>query len=208
MRYLKVFLAAVIALLAFAGFAWAADEYEVTPELAKKAALTFFNDLLPTLHKEIISAPAVSEPKAVYSYDLTRKYYALYVYCGPGNIPSWGVLAGNIGYYRKLYKYFHSYIIPVDKRDYVDRGGFNGIPPFLRGEVDARKSLELNYKPSTITYVRPIISGVNIYLLFKIGMREVVTSPSGGVLQPDEYESNPPLLENPLLFWESISSNA
>ena len=89
----------------------AADTY-VSPELAEKTALLLTEKYNPG-EMESGYKVRVSEPKVYYNYDRSRKYYVIYLYFGPGQMPTWEDIQKNPGAYEREASYARSYILSL-----------------------------------------------------------------------------------------------
>jgi hypothetical protein len=187
----------------------AADD--VSPELARKAALY----ILHTLHPEFFTEPRgfkVSEPRIYPSYNGLRKYYVIYFYNGPGNMPSWSGLERYAGKYKYLNKWFRYFIFPTVKSELPSRSINGGIPPTIGLKPKAEGIIKSKQLFPTPFYSRTIVEGEEIYSVFRSGTKDYLVNTSGLIFSPPDIPGshNPPDLERYRRmadeFWSEVNN--
>jgi hypothetical protein len=168
---------------------------DVSSELARKTVYWLYEDLYPTAFDEGYRIQ-ISEPKVYYNIQGTVKYYAFFVYDGPGDIPSWDelmklsdevepgpipglyniVINGN----RKLPPYFR-----------FD----SGIPHVIANKGKIREKLEMGEPRGNWRYGGAYIEGIEVYYKFRSGDTVVITDMSGRIINPSDVGFNLDLLD-------------
>jgi hypothetical protein len=157
-------------------------EYVVTPELARKAALWLGREYDP---EEGRADPRVSEAKVFYDYRGGRGYYAVYLYFGPGEMPTWETLERDAGDYFDEAGSFRSFIIPTDKRESFDFRGRESIPRTLYPYETACANLRRFQPAHAWEYERTFVARGDVYFLFRAGDEEVITDLEGRTVAPE-----------------------
>lgn len=151
-------------------------EYVVTPELASKAALWFQREYYP---EEGHADPQVSEAKTFHDYAGERKYYAIYLYFGPGDIPTWETLEREAGDYFGKAVPFRSFIIPADERESFDFVGTESIPTTLYPHDTAQANIRRSKPGHAWEYERTFVAAGDVYFLFRADDEEIITNAEG-----------------------------
>jgi hypothetical protein len=135
-----------------------ADENDVSPKLAKKAAVYEFTRAWGRSLSERYDHFLISEPSVINSYDGDLKWYVFYITVGLSELPTRGeleVLARNQANLVNIDNgIIYTMIIPADTTRPVTWGSMPGMPI----DVDERYQTEENIKkrmaPSEIKFVK------------------------------------------------------
>ncbi len=197
----------IVVVAAVAAGAWA-DEYDVSPELAWKAACRSFEGAVRSFHSRGRLA-RVSEAKVYYSYDGTMKYYVVYLFAGREPMPTWRELerdpegATKNGWFRT--------VIVNGTRQLAPIFGGRYCAPIVIVEREAAKRRFLAEHPGEgWRYSRAVVEGTYPYFVFTSGSKEVLVNVGGDVVDPAAVAFRPDaaiLAENAVKSraeWEEI----
>jgi len=175
--------AAIFAFTALA-FSARADENDVSPLLAKKAVKYCQLKYHPEEFAEGRELQ-ISEPKVYYDYGREKKYYVIYTYSGPGEIPGWGALPKKDA--EKLDPYFRTFMVPADKRDCFFFTGRGGMPVVVHYIGQAKLGLERLNPNNKYEFVRAVICAGEVFYVFEENAkREVIVNLGGGIIREEE----------------------
>jgi hypothetical protein len=166
----------------------------VSPELARKAAAYLIHKYNPEEY-ELGYDVRISEPRIYYDYSGKRKYYAVYAYFGPGDMPSWETLEKERERFIKKANTFRSFIIPADKKEFFYTIGKGTIPITLISHKKAEERLRRTEPSSSWKYHRTIIAGDYpgyVYFVFLKGSEEVIVETGGRIIGPEDLPYNDP----------------
>jgi hypothetical protein len=169
----------------------ASGQDDVSPELARKAAAYLINKYHPEEY-ELGYDVRVSEPRIYYDYTGKRKYYAVYAYFGPGDMPSWDTIEKERESFFKKANTFRSFIIPADKKEFFYTIGKGTIPITLISHKRAEERLRRTEPSSSWEYRRTIIAVDHIYFVFLKGSEEVIVNPGGRIIEPEDLPYHDP----------------
>ncbi len=171
---------ALVALAAAATFAGAAED-DVSPELARKAAVGMLKTSPNESRLDTGYPLQVSEPREYYSYDGNRKYYVVYTYFGPGDIPTWEQLERKP---KRETEYFHCFIIPATKKEMPNREGHVNIPLTIRRKVPSEEILKGKFPGQPYEYVKTVIHASSTFFVFNVKGRDVFVDADWGHVYP------------------------
>jgi hypothetical protein len=169
----------------------ALGEDDVSPELAREAAAYLIRKYHPKEY-ELGYDVRISEPRIYYDYSGKRKYYAVYAYFGPGDMPSWETIEKEQEGFFKKANTFRSFIIPADKKEFFYTIGRGSIPITLISHKRAEERLRKTEPSSPWKYRRTIIAVDHIYFVFQKGPEEVIVNPGGRIIELEDLPYNDP----------------
>lgn len=167
---------------------------EVTPELAKKAALY----LLDKYHHGAFETGypvRLSGVKTFTNYAGDLINYEVYIYAGPGDIPTDAELEKRVkDNDDNGAKWIRSYIIPANKTRIPDKAGQIGCPLTIMKKITAEKALAAAYPNDKAIYLRTVIEGRRIvWYVYKVKGNEILVNGSGEIAEPGlQYGADKP----------------
>ena len=211
MKYVTVPLITAIAVAVTAGSVKAADENEVTPELAKKAAVYLFLNNVCGRRVDSVNQVLISDTKVFYNYDSTKYYYVIYIYFGSGDIPTWNDVEASP---EKYHNDCWSFIIPSSKKEMIfDDAGHVGDPTVISLKESAWIIIKTKFPDAEIKYVSTVIQGCKELFVFNVNGREMMVStlfggineasPTIGEWQPGDKDLYDRLTKSQ---WDAIES--
>lgn len=213
MRINRRFFSLVLAFMLAASMAGGTENAdEVTPELAKKAAVYILFSHPPQNIREYKQLTLLG-PKKFYNYERTSKYYVFVFYYGPGDEPTWDDITNP-----KRRSYFNEYYaitvtIPASKDELPLQPGWGGFPRIITSRETAMGVLTAQFPGEEIEYQRSIIEGWEIFDVFIVGGREkLYYGLNGVVINPNKRFGKhcPPdprrYTEMVEVFWKEVNA--
>ena len=158
------------------------DEYDVSAELAWKAACRSFEGQVEHYHSRNRLA-RVSEAKAYYSYDGKWKYYVVYLFAGREPMPTWRELERDPEG-RTKNGWFRSVIVNGTKELPPIIRGQNGLPAVVSQREEVTRRFLAKHPGEGWEYSRAVIELVDCYFIFTSGSKEVLVTVGGEVVDP------------------------
>jgi hypothetical protein len=177
-------------------------EDSVLPQLARAAVPYLIRKYHPEEY-ELGYDVRISEPRIYYDYSGVRKYYAIYAYFGPGDMPSWETIEKDPDAYFEETNMFRSFIIPADKKEFFDTIGKPTIPLTLHSHKKAEKKLREREPLGAWKYQRTIIATDRVYFVFVKGNKEIIVTTGGSVIDPQELPYLEPSLHD-FSIWNEV----
>ncbi len=167
----------------------------VSPELARKAVRWHIEDFYSEDLKEGYRIE-VSEPTIYSNFDRTLKYYAFYLYNGPGEMPSWSELEkqADDGRFEKD-RWLYNIVISGTKKLPPFFRFDSGPPRVISNKKIAGELLEKQHPKGNWRFVRAFIEGMDVYYIFRSGKTEVLTDMCGAIVRPENVRVKIELIE-------------
>jgi hypothetical protein len=190
------------------------DDYAVSPELAKKAAVYYFVEC----HGEFLLEEGfeyflISEAEVFYSLRGERKWYSFYMAVGTKRLPTRGELVALARAEKSEPEGGHIFHVPISaSRLYAPTVYFgSGMPPELRWRPDAEDRIRKATGGRTAAVTNVFYYGYAIkdaYFEFEVDGRKYYTSGAEGrVLSSADISEEPP--GDPNIYpcrWERIDN--
>jgi hypothetical protein len=184
------------------------DEYDVSAELAWKAACRSFEGTVAHYRSHNRLA-RVSEAKVYYSYDGAMKYYVVYLFAGREPMPTWREIERDPEGTTKN-GWFQNVIINGTKQLPPCLGGSEGLPAVISQREEVKRRFLAEHPGEGWRYSRGVIELRESYFVFTTGSKEVLVNVGGEVLDPAAVAFRPDaalLADNAVTYraeWEEI----